>query len=523
MVDLQTGPIDPAPDIAAQGASVATPSSIFSGIDPFETSEQIGRSMGRAQAAYGMTDPESGRQLTEPEPSVPPEQLKSLEVPDSPGVTGLKFTSPLPLSVAQDMHNAKQNEIMRASIAGNQPGGAGNWLARNAVGLAAGMLDPVNVAASMMPVAGEARMGAALLQAFGEGTGGRLATAAVIGGARGAAGQAPLVGLRYGLSQQEQADYTAANAMTDLFMGTVLGGGLHTVVEGAHDWLGSRFSGTPEAAAVEASPTIREGTMRAAVGALGDDRPVDVASYINLSNANEVRRAQVGALAREADSLRTEADQVPNFSESTTSPDSMIRPPQPDAVTQARIEAVLDQMTDPDGALTGAKAADLQAEHRMLSEGAAPGSELEQARSDAQRQGLLIAAERTEQRMRDLQREIAGSATVRQAAGEPTSDVLDVMRQADTASKVAPPERVDIPPEPDADVMAAHLDAAKALLEPPKEPAPGESAAAPIRGMLTAGERAELQAMDEAHANSEGEAKAFEDYGMCLGQGMVNG
>lgn len=522
MVDLITGPIDPAQDVAAQGASVAQPSSMFSDIDLFDTTKQVGRSMDYAQRTYGVTDPESGRILVEPDPSVPPDQLKHLEVPDSPGVSGLHFTQPLPLAVAQEMHDAKQEEIQRASIAGNQPGGAVSFVARSAVGIAAGMLDPINIAASMMPVIGEARLGAALARGLGEETAGRLATAAVIGGARGAAGQAPLVGLRLGLSQQEQADYGASNAMADMVMGTLLGGGLHTIIEGGQDWLGRRFRGSPEASIVDANPAAREGAARAAVAALADDRPVDVASYIRLSNEAEVRRAQVASLAREVDALRSEAEAVPNATESVASPDSLIHPPVPDAATQARIDAVLDELTGPEP-LTGERAAELSAEHRMLTEGQRAGTDLEQARSDAQRQGLLIAAERTEARMRDLQQQIAQSETVRRAAGSPEAEALATSRQADASLAVKMPERPELPPEPDAETMAAHLEAAKALIEPPKEPAPGESTAAPIRGMLTASERAELEAMDAAQSNAEGEAKAFENYGMCLGQGLLNG
>lgn len=510
MPDLITGPIDPTAGLAAKGASVATPSSMFSGIDPFETSEQLIRQGGYNIARYGYVDPETHLQLTEPEPNASPEELKQLEVPDSPDMKGLHFTSPLPLSVAQTMHDAKQEEIMRASIADNQPGGVLNTVGRTAVNFAAGMLDPVNIAASLIPVAGEARMGAALLRSLGDEIGGRVATNFVTGAARGAVGQVPLVAARYGMSQQEQADYSASNAMADLVMGTLLGGGLHTVVEGAHDWLGSRFSRTPEAAIVEADPAAREATMRAAVAAVAEDRPVDVAAYIRLSNEDNVRLAQVAALRREAEALRGEAAGVPNFTEGLESPDSLVHPPAPDEATQARLDAVLDELTNPQGGLTAARAAELQAEHRMLTEGRQPGTDLEQARSDAQRQGLLIAAQRTEQRIADLMDQIKGSETVRRAAGAPDAEMVRLGQQADAATVVKPPETPEMAPEPDAETLAARMQQVKAAIDN------GDT-----RGMLTQGERDELKAMDEAQANSEGEAKAFEAAAQCFLQGLI--
>lgn len=601
MADLITGPIDPAPDVAAQGASAALPGSTFEGIDPWETSKQIVRGIGNLQAKYGAYDTETGQTTAEPEASVPAEALKHLEVPDSDTVSGLKFPNPLLLSVAESMHDAKQEELMRASSASRQPDGFFGAAARGLVGMAAGMLDPVNVAASLVPVAGEARLEAMLARGLGEGLGGRIATSAAIGGARGAVAQAPLVGLRYGLSKAEGADYTMANAAADMVMGTLLGGGMHAVIQGGRgansDWLGRQFSASPEARVVEADPVAREATARAAIAAVAEDRPVEVADYIRMSNEGAVRKAQIAALQREADSLRAEAAAVPNVTERVESPDSLVRPPVPDAATQARIDAVLDEMTSPDTLVTGARAAELAAEHRMLTEGARPGSELEQARSEAQRQGLLTAAARTEQRMRDLSDKITGSETVRRAAGSPEAEALATARQAEAAARVPPPERPELPPEPDAETLALHEAAAKTLSdkaapdgmvrlyrgerprdtrldgdyvvkkgqEPgryfttdrkqaehfgnikvldvhkddpllkqtiedpllqgtgavvvPKELA--DRARPEFETMLTKAERAELAAADETHANAEGEAKAFENYGACLGARLV--
>lgn len=622
MVDLITGPLDPAPDIAAQGASIARPSSLFSDIDPFELSKQVGRSIGNAIATHGMFD-DVGNQVSEPEPPVAGDVLKHLEVPDSPDMKGLHFTGALPLSVAESMHDAKQEEIQRASIAGNQSGGFVPFVARQAVGLAAGMLDPLNVAASFMPVVGEARLGAALARSFGEEAGGRLATAFGVGAARGAAGQAPLVALRYGMSQQEQADYTASNAMADLVMGTLLGGGLHTIVEGTHDWLGRRFRGTPEARVVDADPAAREAAMRASVGAVADGRPVDVAAYIRLHEPQPVIDQHLISLGVEEARLRGDRETLDAARQDVPAGATDA------ATTLSRVEAIDSQLANPELSRVERKAlADRKDEllgsttPEQLQAQAQPAREVRQAANqraaiDARLQEIAAERDRIRvdatlghqyvtgdltsawrERMAAAQREVANSATVREAAGAP-GDTLATSREADAAVAAKPPARPELPPERDPEVAASHLAAAKALLEPPPEApkptedstglvaglggagkaigenlrsmlwdklqrgdttelgqpsrvltaakaamdsgtvktradfdrfvddfykkAPPASEAPAVRGMLTEGERAELEAMNQAQANAEGEAKAFENYGLCIARGITDG
>ena len=76
------------------------------------------------------------------------------------------------------------------------------------------------------------------------------------------------------IAHHEQDDYTAADALGQILLGGVLGGGMHAVL-GVHDPLTAE---RPSAAAAiaAADPAVREGAARGAIAALADGDPVDV-------------------------------------------------------------------------------------------------------------------------------------------------------------------------------------------------------------------------------------------------------
>jgi hypothetical protein len=269
--------------------SVVFPSSIGETLDWLGTTKQIARASGNAQAEFGAID-DYGRSITAPEPSVPADELQQRF-----GIPGkLKFDNPLPASVAQSMYDAKRDEIAREDALSRRPSGLGPGAAQMGAGLIAGLLDPVNVAAAFVPGVDEARFGAL----FGESALGTVASRATAGAVSGAVGQIPLVALRYGLSQQEQADYDAWSAMSDLAMGAGIGGVLHPLAGAVGDALGQRFARTRAAAIVADDPGARLDTLKTAIAQTVEERPVEVqpvldAAFVSPGSAPEDLAAEM--------------------------------------------------------------------------------------------------------------------------------------------------------------------------------------------------------------------------------------
>lgn len=126
------------------------------------------------------------------------------------------------------------------------------------VGFVEAMLDPLNIAASFIPVVRESKMQAMIARQ------GRHLARLRVGAAEGFVGSAALEPIVTASAKARQADYEMADSLVNIAFGTVAGGGLHVGVGAMGDAL------------QYASPRIRQGLLRTAVGQLADDRPVDV-------------------------------------------------------------------------------------------------------------------------------------------------------------------------------------------------------------------------------------------------------
>jgi hypothetical protein len=161
-------------------------------------------------------------------------------------------------------------------------------------------LDPLNAAAAFIPVVGEARYARWLAQAGGLGE--RVAIRAGVGAARGAAGNIPLVAMHYGIAQETQEDYTAANALLDIAYGAAFGAVLHTGLgpvtergmiarerarieaEGLTGTSIPAAEQTPLARTIEAAPLeVKEGALRSSIAAAAEDRPVAAADVLHTA------------------------------------------------------------------------------------------------------------------------------------------------------------------------------------------------------------------------------------------------
>ena len=134
---------------------------------------------------------------------------------------GLFFKEDEFQSVVDIMVEEKKDERSRQSIIERGPKGFGVGALKFATGLGVSLFDPINIAASFIPVFGQARFaGLVARQGF---TRARLAKG-VTEGAVGAAIVQPIV---YGVAKEVQADYGLADSLLNITFGTILGGGLH--------------------------------------------------------------------------------------------------------------------------------------------------------------------------------------------------------------------------------------------------------------------------------------------------------
>lgn len=160
------------------------------------------------------------------------------------------------LSVKQEY----EKRMMRADQ------GVGYYAATLGVGILAFAQDPINVSTFMLPVVGASTRVAATAQAAGRI--GRLGVRGGIGVLEGVAAAAAIEPIYYGLTTQEDADYTMATALTNIAIGGAFGAVINPVI----------------------SPIIERGFVRQQVSKILDD--VEETLITATKNARE--RAQAG-------------------------------------------------------------------------------------------------------------------------------------------------------------------------------------------------------------------------------------
>jgi len=144
---------------------------------------------------------------------------------------GLYFEEDEYQSVVDIMVREKNEERARQNIMMRGPKGSWNPLsggfyvgaAKFATGLATSMVDPINIAASFIPVFGQtnfARLVAKKGMTFTK-------ARAVRGAVEGAVGATLVEPIVYGVAQSLQADYDMYDSFLNVTFGTVLGSGLH--------------------------------------------------------------------------------------------------------------------------------------------------------------------------------------------------------------------------------------------------------------------------------------------------------
>lgn len=134
---------------------------------------------------------------------------------------GLTFDRPIRENALQIRLENKKKELQRQSILNRAPN---TWATTGATlsgGLLSALADPTELAASMIPIVGEARA-ARLATRLGVGKG-RVATGAI----EGTVGGGLLEPFRLLLTDQEQTDYSMYDSIANIAFGGIMGGGFH--------------------------------------------------------------------------------------------------------------------------------------------------------------------------------------------------------------------------------------------------------------------------------------------------------
>lgn len=135
----------------------------------------------------------------------------------------VSFTEPTSAEEARLLAQGKKEEIIRNAIVSRSPSGFIAGVAKFGGGMAAMATDPVEVATMFIPLVGQAGKARSIAR-FG-----RVAGRARVGAIEGAAGALLTEPLYYGLSKDQQLDYTMSEALLNVGAGLFLGGGIGTV------------------------------------------------------------------------------------------------------------------------------------------------------------------------------------------------------------------------------------------------------------------------------------------------------
>lgn len=180
----------------------------------------------------------------------------------------------------------KEQEIMRTNKI-NASKGFVATIGKFSAAMAAQALDPVNVAASFIPVVAPSKYAAMLKAATGAGQ--RAAIRGTVGAAEGFVGSALVEPIIYMAKTREQADYTMSDSLMNVGLGTVFGAGLHAGAGAVGDAIKKgrspqqvEYQGYTAKRVAEASPETREAMLKTAVAQEAQSTPSNVdavASY----------------------------------------------------------------------------------------------------------------------------------------------------------------------------------------------------------------------------------------------------
>ena len=198
---------------------------------------------------------------------------------------GLFFEKDEPRGYVNLLVEKKKDELKKQQIVQRGPK---NIFAKSSYfisGLGAAFLDPINIGASFIPVVGQARFLNNVAR-YG------VTRARMLKGVQeGFVGNVAVEPLSYVSANQEQRDYTAANAITNVMFGTVLGGGMHVTFGKIGDMY-KKYTGKENiyTKIANADPALREDLLKYTIGQLVQNKRPNIAAFLEHTK-----------IAREAD------------------------------------------------------------------------------------------------------------------------------------------------------------------------------------------------------------------------------
>jgi hypothetical protein len=231
----------------------------------------------------GLTQEQEGRAVVMgPESYFAPNQARM--EPDSPLVSaqdardkvdslGLKLNIPdqgIRSGALDVLIERQQAQLARQQVLARAGSSFGTQLS---AGLAASIIDPINIASAFVPVVGEARYAALLGRAATP-----LARAGVrvgVGAVEGAVGAAIVEPLPLLAARQDQTDYDLSDSLSNIAFGAILGGGLHTVGGAVTDRLRRNIATETDVPGAALAPESVESVAARSPSLAGFDRAFD--------------------------------------------------------------------------------------------------------------------------------------------------------------------------------------------------------------------------------------------------------
>ena len=303
---------------------------LYTGASPYD----VGLAQEFADEGYapgvGALPPQGG---SIPTPILAPAEYNQKYAPLGPD--GKKVSlgdAPMPEGVAKLLGQEKADQIDRESVISRFQN-AHSWPVNLGTGIAAFLMDPMNLATSFIPGVGEESVATRLGGGFLARTAGRVTA----GGAAGAIAQAPLTAVSYGASREDLSDYSLRDAFRDLVYSAAGGAIFHAGLGSLGDIIGKKAPlAPPEAKPIlEAPASVKYDAMKTAVAQIVDGRPVDVLPVFSAHD--------ISLLSQEAQ-LRERGTQLDTFlSNLQVHPNA-----QNAAETLARIGEVERQLANPE-------------------------------------------------------------------------------------------------------------------------------------------------------------------------------
>jgi hypothetical protein len=195
---------------------------------------------------------------------------------------GLFFDKDEPRGYVNLLVEKKKDELKKQSIVQRGPQ---NIFAKSSYfisGLGASFLDPINLGAAFIPVVGQARFLSNVARY------GVTRSRMLKGVQEGFVGNVAVEPLSYMSANQEQRDYTAANAITNVAFGSILGGGMHVTFGKIGDMY-KKYTGKENiyTKIANADPALREDLLKYTIGQLVQNKKVNIASFLDMTKISK--------------------------------------------------------------------------------------------------------------------------------------------------------------------------------------------------------------------------------------------